>query len=34
MRKSADFCIFIFTIKGPEDSEKSVAIIFGMYAYT
>ena len=26
--------IFIYTIKGPEDSQNNVAVIFGTYAYT
>ena len=34
MRKSADLFIIFCTIKGLEDSQKYVAITFGMYAYT
>lgn len=34
MRKSADLFLLFCTINGLEDSQKNVAVTFGMYAYT
>ena len=34
MQKSAELFIIFCTVKGLEDSQKNVAITFGMYACT